>query len=158
MATKVKGFFKGFKHIAQIFAVKEHEMEIGYPTDVRHVAHVGWGSSSDNAPSWMSEFKTASDFSSTSLTNFGQSTGTSWVSEDLDQPQEFRSSSGIYADTSASDLPNAQQQTTRKKSKNSSLSFSKKSLTRSWKSRASSSRGIEEADASHEARNQVQVI
>ncbi|XP_072989327.1 uncharacterized protein [Typha latifolia] len=146
MATKVKGFFKGFKHIAQIFAVKEHEMEIGYPTDVRHVAHVGWGSSSDNAPSWMSEFKTASDFSSTSLTNFGQSTGTSWVSE------------GIYADTSASDLPNAQQQTTRKKSKNSSLSFSKKSLTRSWKSRASSSRGIEEADASHEARNQVQVI
>lgn len=28
-------------------------MEIGYPTDVRHVTHIGWGSSSMNAPSWV---------------------------------------------------------------------------------------------------------
>ncbi|OAY70471.1 CRIB domain-containing protein RIC10, partial [Ananas comosus] len=81
MATKVKGFFKGFKHIAHIFAVKEHEMEIGYPTDVRHVAHIGWDGSSANAPSWMNEFKTSSDFSSTSFSNFGQSMGNSWFSQ-----------------------------------------------------------------------------
>jgi hypothetical protein len=35
------------------FAVhKEHEMEIGYPTDVKHVAHIGLGSS-DTSPSWV---------------------------------------------------------------------------------------------------------
>lgn len=28
-------------------------MEIGYPTDVRHVAHIGWDSGSTNAPSWV---------------------------------------------------------------------------------------------------------
>ena len=35
------------------FAVhKEHEMEIGYPTDVKHVAHIGLGTS-DTSPSWV---------------------------------------------------------------------------------------------------------
>ncbi|MQM18333.1 hypothetical protein Taro_051322 [Colocasia esculenta] len=81
MATKMKGFFKGFKYISQIFVYKEHEMEIGYPTDVRHVAHIGWDSSPLNAPSWMNEFKTASDFSATSLSSFGQSRETSWASQ-----------------------------------------------------------------------------
>jgi len=34
--------------------VKEHEMEIGYPTDVKHVAHIGWDSAAGNAsPSWV---------------------------------------------------------------------------------------------------------
>uniref|UniRef100_A0A6V7QVK3 CRIB domain-containing protein n=1 Tax=Ananas comosus var. bracteatus TaxID=296719 RepID=A0A6V7QVK3_ANACO len=81
MAAKMKGIFKGFKFISQIFVYKEHEMEIGYPTDVRHVAHIGWDSASGNAASWMNEFKTASDFSSASLSNFGQSGETSWASQ-----------------------------------------------------------------------------
>jgi hypothetical protein len=35
-------------------AVKEHEMEIGYPTDVKHVAHIGWDSAAGSAsPSWV---------------------------------------------------------------------------------------------------------
>lgn len=28
-------------------------MEIGYPTDVKHVAHIGWDGQSSNAPSWV---------------------------------------------------------------------------------------------------------
>ncbi|MBA0662681.1 hypothetical protein Goklo_006762 [Gossypium klotzschianum] len=36
-------------------------MEIGNPTDVKHVAHIGLDSSSDTAPSWMNEFKTGID-------------------------------------------------------------------------------------------------
>ena len=35
-------------------AVKEHEMEIGYPTDVKHVTHIGWDSAAGSAsPSWV---------------------------------------------------------------------------------------------------------
>lgn len=33
--------------------VKEREMEIGYPTDVKHVAHVGLDGRSGSAPSWV---------------------------------------------------------------------------------------------------------
>lgn len=38
-------------------------MEIGYPTEVKHVAHIGWDSPNGNGPTWMNEFKTAPDFS-----------------------------------------------------------------------------------------------
>ncbi|GAU14895.1 hypothetical protein TSUD_46880 [Trifolium subterraneum] len=43
MATTFKGICKSLKYITQMFVVKEREMEIGYPTDVKHVAH-GLGS------------------------------------------------------------------------------------------------------------------
>ncbi|KAJ1260441.1 hypothetical protein BS78_10G232700 [Paspalum vaginatum] len=64
MAIAIKGIFKGLKIIAQIFTMhreeeeeeEEREIEIGYPTDVRHVSHVGLGSS-DSCPSWMIEFR-----------------------------------------------------------------------------------------------------
>ncbi|KAG6754671.1 hypothetical protein POTOM_040465 [Populus tomentosa] len=68
METKIKGLCKGFKYISQIFVVKEREMEIGYPTDVKHVAHIGWDGPSGSAPIWMSEFKTP-DFSTTTVAN-----------------------------------------------------------------------------------------
>ncbi|WZZ25178.1 hypothetical protein YC2023_008579 [Brassica napus] len=32
-------------------------MEIGHPTEVKHVNHVGWEVSSGSAPAWLSEFK-----------------------------------------------------------------------------------------------------
>ncbi|TKW06724.1 hypothetical protein SEVIR_7G259100v4 [Setaria viridis] len=83
MAFKAKGFFKGIKVISRMFAAKEHEMEIGYPTDVKHVAHIGWDSAAGNAsPSWMNNIMAAPDFSS--LGNFAASTGTSWASQDFD--------------------------------------------------------------------------
>lgn len=32
---------------------QKHEMEIGYPTDVKHVAHIGWDGPSVGGPSWV---------------------------------------------------------------------------------------------------------
>ncbi|KAK8918344.1 hypothetical protein KSP39_PZI021436 [Platanthera zijinensis] len=81
MAPKVKGLFKGLKCIAHIFVYKDQELEIGYPSDVRHVTHIGWDSASSNAPSWMSQFKSSSDLSiPPSFNGFEHSTGTSWAS------------------------------------------------------------------------------
>ncbi|ONM32283.1 elongation factor Ts family protein [Zea mays] len=61
-------------------AVKEHEMEIGCPTDVKHVVHIGWDSAAGGAsPSWMNDIMASSDLSS--LGNFAALTGTSWVSQ-----------------------------------------------------------------------------
>jgi hypothetical protein len=36
---------------------REHEIEIeiGYPTDVRHVSHVGFGGASGSCPSWVKD-------------------------------------------------------------------------------------------------------
>ncbi|CAN0904742.1 CRIB domain-containing protein RIC1, partial [Linum grandiflorum] len=36
---------------------KEQEIEIGFPTDVKHVAHIGSDGPSSTTPSWMNEFK-----------------------------------------------------------------------------------------------------
>ncbi|GMI76151.1 hypothetical protein HRI_001284400 [Hibiscus trionum] len=60
--NKIKGLLKGLKYISQIFENEdeEPEMQIGLPTDVKHVAHIGSDGSSVNpakAPSWMNEFK-----------------------------------------------------------------------------------------------------
>ncbi|KAB5537661.1 hypothetical protein DKX38_015194 [Salix brachista] len=56
MTTKVKGLLRGLRYISQIFDEKEQEMQIGLPTDVKHVAHIGWDGPSENPPSWMNEF------------------------------------------------------------------------------------------------------
>lgn len=32
---------------------KEPEMQIGLPTDVKHVAHIGWDGPSIDSPSWV---------------------------------------------------------------------------------------------------------
>uniref|UniRef100_M1ASI6 P21-rho-binding domain-containing protein n=1 Tax=Solanum tuberosum TaxID=4113 RepID=M1ASI6_SOLTU len=53
MGNKMKGIIKGFKYMFNNFAVKERELEIGCPTDVKHVAHIGWDGQSGNAPSWV---------------------------------------------------------------------------------------------------------
>nr|XP_017221671.1 PREDICTED: CRIB domain-containing protein RIC6-like [Daucus carota subsp. sativus] len=68
----MKGIFKGFKYFSQIFesSEKEEEMQIGLPTDVKHVAHIGNdGSSSSNTPSWMNDFHSASTNSSAARGN-----------------------------------------------------------------------------------------
>ncbi|KAI9087449.1 hypothetical protein K1719_030589 [Acacia pycnantha] len=64
MATKVKGLFRGLRYISQIFDEKEEdEIQIGFPTDVKHVAHIGMDGPSANTPTWMNDFKTASEVS-----------------------------------------------------------------------------------------------
>ncbi|XP_054805797.1 CRIB domain-containing protein RIC10 [Prosopis cineraria] len=64
MTTKVKGLFKGLRYISQIFDEKEvDDIQIGFPTDVKHVAHIGMDGPSASTPTWMNEFKTASEVS-----------------------------------------------------------------------------------------------
>ncbi|KAE8704000.1 Ypt/Rab-GAP domain of gyp1p superfamily protein isoform 1 [Hibiscus syriacus] len=52
----------GWKWVNFIFAEseKEPEMQIGLPTDVKHVAHIGWDGPStvQSKPTWMNEFQT----------------------------------------------------------------------------------------------------
>ncbi|CAH9141769.1 unnamed protein product [Cuscuta epithymum] len=74
MDAMMKGTFKaGFKYISNIFVMKEEDIEIGYPTDVKHVAHIGWdGQSAGSAPTWMKEFKAGPDFTSSSISNSGR--------------------------------------------------------------------------------------
>jgi hypothetical protein len=66
-----------------VFAVvKEHEMQIGSPTDVKHVAHIGWDGLTGNAsPSWMNDIRASSEL--LSLGNFAPSAGTSWASQGM---------------------------------------------------------------------------
>ncbi|KAL6651992.1 hypothetical protein ACP70R_010917 [Stipagrostis hirtigluma subsp. patula] len=129
MAYKVKGIFKGLKVISRIFVVKEHEMEIGYPTDVRHVAHIGWGGSMGNAsPSWMNDAMASSDFSA--LGEIAASARTSWASQDFDQQPRDASPFGMVSENAGgqrevaqccSDVPRPPRKTRRKKPKNGSL-------------------------------------
>ncbi|CAH8331470.1 unnamed protein product [Eruca vesicaria subsp. sativa] len=54
MATTMKGLLKGLRYITQIFdEEKEQEMQIGFPTDVKHVAHIGSDGPAANTPSWV---------------------------------------------------------------------------------------------------------
>ncbi|KAK6917334.1 CRIB domain [Dillenia turbinata] len=121
MATKMKGMFKSFKYISNIFVVKEREMEIGYPTDVKHVAHIGWDGHSGSAPSWMKEFKTGSDFSTTSLGDIGQSNSsvisTTWSSQDFDETIGHQPIMEMFNDFPPMDLPKGPKKHKRKKSK-----------------------------------------
>ncbi|KAJ9558797.1 hypothetical protein OSB04_013411 [Centaurea solstitialis] len=60
MGTAVKGLLKGLRYISEIFEAdndKEPEIQIGMPTDVKHVAHIGCDGPSTNAPSWMNDFQ-----------------------------------------------------------------------------------------------------
>ncbi|XP_010475033.1 PREDICTED: CRIB domain-containing protein RIC8-like [Camelina sativa] len=79
----MKGLFKGLRFISQIFEnEKEPEMQIGTPTDVKHVAHIGWdgGSADQNPPSWMNDFKVSGGYSSAPLGNIKEDA--SCISED----------------------------------------------------------------------------
>ncbi|CAK7340133.1 unnamed protein product [Dovyalis caffra] len=53
ISTGFHRLVKGFKTFSQLFAYKEEieemEMEIGLPTDVKHVTHIGWDASSPNS-------------------------------------------------------------------------------------------------------------
>ncbi|KMZ64737.1 CRIB domain-containing protein RIC7 [Zostera marina] len=59
MNLKMKGLLKGLRYISHIFepAEKEQEMQIGNPTDVKHVAHIGSDGPATNPPAWMDEYK-----------------------------------------------------------------------------------------------------
>ncbi|XP_027362964.1 LOW QUALITY PROTEIN: CRIB domain-containing protein RIC6-like [Abrus precatorius] len=106
--SKVKGLLKGFRYISQIFDnEKEQDIQIGYPTDVKHVAHIGWDGPSVNSPSWMNEFKTSPGFASAPINltgdvqNKGQDNAVKWVSED----SRRKSSRSVHSQGVGRDLP-----------------------------------------------------
>ncbi|KAG7546659.1 CRIB domain [Arabidopsis suecica] len=70
MAMKMKGIYKSFKSISLMFGSKERDLEIGHPTEVKHVAHIGWEGSSGSAPAWMSDFKAGAEFLSPRASSF----------------------------------------------------------------------------------------
>ncbi|KAL0328795.1 UNVERIFIED_CONTAM: CRIB domain-containing protein RIC10 [Sesamum calycinum] len=128
MGTKMKGIYKGFKYtLSQIFVVKEREMEIGYPTDVKHVAHIGWDGPSGNAPTWMNEFKTGPDFAAMSIGNSGSALSP-WSSQDFGDSMRQQSESDMFKDTPSAELPSIKKKEKRKKSKSTS---SQKSISSS---------------------------
>ncbi|XP_074569468.1 CRIB domain-containing protein RIC6-like [Curcuma longa] len=60
MGTLVKkGFLKPIRYISQIFEQKEEEMQIGLPTDVKHVAHIGCDGPNSVDASWMKNYHSA---------------------------------------------------------------------------------------------------
>ncbi|KAM1008811.1 hypothetical protein ACFX13_005253 [Malus domestica] len=121
---------KILKYFSQMFVVKEREMKIGLPTDVKHVAHIGWDGPSESAPSWMNEFKNGPDFSTSSLgRNASDRMGSTnpmayspWSSQDFDQSITQQPSSGPCRDLPPTELPNVPKKPKRKKVKSSSSS------------------------------------
>ncbi|KAL9255080.1 CRIB domain-containing protein [Drosera capensis] len=132
MTTRMKGFCKGFKYISHFFVAKEREMEIGYPTDVKHLAHIGWdGPDHGSAPSWMSEFKTSADFSVASV-------GSTWSSQDFELLRGRHPSSSMFSNFPPTNLPGIPKKQKRKKGKSSSLPTKSSSSPKSNSSRGSS--------------------
>ncbi|KAH1190933.1 CRIB domain-containing protein RIC1 [Glycine max] len=130
MATTLKGIYKSIKYITQIFVLKEREMEIGYPTDVKHVAHIGWDGPSGTGPSWMNDFKTAPDFS-TSLGNLGElndpngmAVTASWSSQDFEESTGSQPASNIYKGIPSAGVSHASKKSKKKKTKSPSSSES----------------------------------
>ncbi|XP_027361857.1 CRIB domain-containing protein RIC10-like [Abrus precatorius] len=148
MATKIKGIYKGFKYITQLFVVKEREMEIGYPTDVKHVAHIGWDGPSGTGPSWMNEFKMAPDFS-TSIGSLSERRdprpnpmpiATSCSTRDFEEPTENQPTPNIYQGIPPDGV--AQVLKKHKRNKTKSTTSSKSSSTSSRQSKAARSKAM----------------
>lgn len=60
MGTSVKkGILKPIRYISQMFDQKEPEMQIGFPTDVKHVAHIGSDGPNTSNPEWMKDYHSA---------------------------------------------------------------------------------------------------
>ncbi|XP_074270298.1 CRIB domain-containing protein RIC10-like [Silene latifolia] len=135
-STKIKGICKGsFKYISQIFVVKEREMDIGRPTDVKHVAHIGWDGPDSTAPTWMNEFKGGSDMALASAGSTGGSRDATWSSQDFEHSLGRQPSSARLSNFPPGNTPSIPRKPKRKKIKSTS-STPKSSSGRS--SRASS--------------------
>ncbi|CAN4078312.1 unnamed protein product [Withania somnifera] len=119
--------------------VKEREIEIGYPTDVKHVAHIGWDGQSGNAPSWMNEFKTGPDFAATSIGNSG-SAHSPWTSQDYTGSMSQQPASDLYRGIAPSVVPKKQK---RRKPKLTSSPRSGSSSSKSSRAEKSKAKFVE---------------
>jgi hypothetical protein len=80
ISSKLQRLIKSFRALSQIFVYKEEEgeeMQIGYPTDVKHVAHIGWDGPSGTGKSWMGDLAGTADRS----TDFEQPRCSSWMED-----------------------------------------------------------------------------
>uniref|UniRef100_M1B6F4 Desiccation-associated protein n=2 Tax=Solanum tuberosum TaxID=4113 RepID=M1B6F4_SOLTU len=98
MSTKVKGLLKGLRYISQVFDEdKEKDMQIGFPTDVKHVAHIGWDGPSVDNPTWMKEFIAPGAFQSAPLIpppgEHKENPDIKWVSQDSNRRSRNANSS-----------------------------------------------------------------
>ncbi|XP_059290087.1 CRIB domain-containing protein RIC10-like [Lycium ferocissimum] len=116
MATKVKGIYK---FITSIFVVKERELEIGCPTDVKHVAHIGWEGPSGGAPTWMKAFKSGPEFAVTSIGNSGSAI-CPWSSQGCGESARQLTTANMYKDMTTSDVPSPPRKHKRRKPKSTS--------------------------------------
>ncbi|KNA08368.1 hypothetical protein SOVF_163160 isoform B [Spinacia oleracea] len=155
MTTKIKGMCKGsFKYISNIFVVKEREMEIGLPTDVKHVAHIGWDGPDGTTPTWMTEFGTGSDIAVGSMGSVGGSRDQTWTSQDFERTFGRQTSTAKLSNFPPSNLPSNSKKSRRKKNK-STNSSPKSGSTRS--SRSSKSRSMLGESEEGSRRNSVHV-
>ncbi|KAE8679938.1 Ubiquitin 4, putative isoform 1 [Hibiscus syriacus] len=69
LTPDMKGLLKGLRNLHNMFDEKEQEMQIGNPTDVKHVAHIGMDGPAASKPSWMNGFDSAQELSSQALAN-----------------------------------------------------------------------------------------
>ncbi|KAI8567430.1 hypothetical protein RHMOL_Rhmol02G0121600 [Rhododendron molle] len=128
---------------------KEREIEIGYPTDVKHVAHIGWDGPSGTAPTWMNEFNTASNFAATSIGNINEARGSSsaistWSSQDYESMDRQPMSDQMLKDAlPPTDLPKIPKKQKRKKTKLTSSPKSSSSSSRSSRAAKSKSKFVE---------------
>lgn len=140
--TKIKDILKGLRYISHVFdndTYKEKEMQIGYPTDVKHVAHIGWDGPSVTSPSWMNEFRPVPEFSSAPLSlnrEAMETTVAKGFSEDLS-----RTGAGIQ-DFLARDMPELPKPSRRNSSTGSPSSFYSPTRDPSKQSRRRQSGGV----------------
>ncbi|CAN8308467.1 unnamed protein product [Cochlearia groenlandica] len=139
MAMKMKGIYKGFKCISQIFKSEEIEIEIGYPTDVKHVAHIGWEGSSGCAPDWMSEFKTGAEVLSPRASSYSNARpSTSFFTANSSSSDfDIGSSQRTITDNTQRDIPLITQI---KSSKNNNKKYSRRKKSSSSSTSPKSSR------------------
>ncbi|KAG8385708.1 hypothetical protein BUALT_Bualt03G0073300 [Buddleja alternifolia] len=122
--------------------LKEREIEIGYPTDVKHVAHIGWDGHSGSAPSWMNQFKTGPDFAATSIGNSGSALSP-WSSQDYGESMRQQSGSEMFKDTPPTEFPPMKKQKRRKKKSTSSPKSNSGSSSKSSRAAKSKAKFVE---------------
>ena len=156
-SKKVKGLLK---YISQIFEnEKEQEIQIGVPTDVKHVAHIGWDGPSVNSPSWMNEFKTSPGFASAPMTLTGdvqskvQDNQVKWISED----SRRRSSRCANSQKQVRDVPELPKANRRQTNNNTTDSPTREKPRQSRKT-SSSNRNSNLKDSSSDGSKQAQIM
>jgi len=106
LSSKLQRLIKSFRALSQLFVYKEEEeMQIGYPTDVKHVAHIGWDGPSGTGKSWMGELAGTADRSS----DFEQPRCSSWMEDASSIPSwashDLLGSLGLPATNNHADAP-----------------------------------------------------